>query len=153
MTAPSTAVDENYSSSLDARPLSRQHVNSNGPQVQFYNSEVALYNDCSFNWWGRKCLEFCQTFSSQGVLPHDWLLLFLFRACVHLCLNFLGKRCFSVTCPALTFGAGGGQGERQGEALGQEDQLQTYQRKFGNEEEDSTTSTTNQNFILVQKSV
>ena len=41
-----------------------------------------------------------------------------FLACVHLCLDFRGKRCFSVTCPALTFGAGGGHGERQGEALG-----------------------------------
>ena len=59
-----------------------------------------------------------------------------------------------MTCPALTFvGAGGGHVERQGEALGREDQLQTYQRRFGDEEEDSIPSTTDQNFILVQKSV
>ena len=142
MTVPSTAMGENESSSLDARPLSRQHVNSNGPRVQLHNSEVAHYNDCSFNWCGQKCLEFCQTFSSQGVLPHNWLLLFLFRPCVHWCLDFRGKRCFSVTCPALTFGVGGGHVEWQEEAQGREDQLQTYKRRFG-DEEDSTTSTTN----------
>jgi len=60
-----------------------------------------------------------------------------------LCLDFRGKRCFSETCPALTFGAGGDHIETQGEALGEEEQLQTYNRGFVDEEEDSTTSTTN----------
>ena len=49
MTVPSTAMGKNESSSLDARPLSRQHVNSNCPLVQLHNSEVALFNDCPFN--------------------------------------------------------------------------------------------------------
>ena len=56
MTAPSTAVGKNDSSSLDVKPLSRQYVDSNGPQVQLHNSEVALYNDCSFNCYGQKLL-------------------------------------------------------------------------------------------------
>ena len=49
MTAPLTTVGENESSSLDARTWSRQHVDTNGPEVQFHNSEVAHQNDCSDN--------------------------------------------------------------------------------------------------------
>ena len=78
--------------------------------------------------------------SSQSVLSHNWLLLFLF-------VHVLTSR------ERGAFGGCGGHIERQGEALGREDQLQTYQRRFGDEEEDSMTSTTDQNFILVQKLV
>ena len=64
-------------------------------------------------------------------------------AYVHLCLDFRGKRCLSETCPALTFRAGGDHIERQGEAQGEKEQLQTYHRMFVDEEEDSITTTTN----------
>ena len=68
--------------------------------------------------------------SSQSVLSHNWLLLFLF-------VHALTSR------ERGAFGGCGGHIERQGEALGREDQLQTYKRRFDDEEEDSTTSTTN----------
>ena len=68
--------------------------------------------------------------SSQSVLSHNWLLLFLF-------VHVLTSR------ERGAFGGCGGHIERQGEALGREDQLQTYKRRFDDEEEDSTTSTTN----------